>query len=66
MLTMDDKYARGTTLADGRGPDVVTLYSPDDGIALGTVARVNVKEGQMKGVNEKKLVSRGLTFPGHQ
>ena len=39
----------------------MTLYSPDDGIALGTVARVNIKDGQMKGVNEKELVSRGLT-----
>ena len=36
MLAMDGKYARGTTLADGRCPDIVTLYSPDDGIALGT------------------------------
>ena len=36
MLAMDGKYARGTTLTDGRCPDIVTLYSPDDGIALGT------------------------------
>ena len=36
MLAMDGKYTRGTTLADGRSPDIVTLYSPDDGIALGT------------------------------
>ena len=36
MLAMDGKYARGTTLTDGRCPDIVTLYSPDDGIALAT------------------------------
>lgn len=36
MLAMDGKYERGTTLPDGRCPDIVTIYSPDDGIALGT------------------------------
>ena len=36
MLSMDGKYTRGTTLADGRCLDIVTLYSPDDGIALAT------------------------------
>ena len=36
MLAMDGKYTRGTTLQDGRCPDIVTIYSPEDGIALGT------------------------------
>lgn len=36
MLAMDGKYTRGTTLPDGRCPDIVTLYSPEDAIALGT------------------------------
>lgn len=55
VVAMDGKYMRGTLLANGRSPDIVSLYDADSGIALGT-EMCEEKSNEIKAV--PKLLER--------